>query len=62
LEIESNLFDKNLHAEVDMVIFENQDTTASGISWHALTVNSEQQQRYKEEVQRLLVLEPPSPG
>lgn len=53
---ESSLSDKDLYAEMDMLMFEGHDTTASHISWilYALTVHPEHQQRCREEVQRLL--------
>lgn len=61
---ESSLSDKDLYAEMDMLMFEGHDTTASHISWilYALTVHPEHQQRCREEVQRLLGDGPQSPN
>ena len=56
MENRSSLSDKDLHAEVDKVMFKGHETTTSGISWilYALASHPEHQQRCREEIQSLL--------
>nr|XP_044625227.1 cytochrome P450 4A12B-like [Equus asinus] len=56
MENGSSVSDADLHAEVDMFMFEGHDTIASGISWilYALVTHPEHQQRFREEIQSLL--------
>ena len=56
MESGSSLSDKDLRAEVDMFMFKDHDTTASGISWILCTLAShpKHQQRCLEKIQSLL--------
>ncbi|EHH14757.1 hypothetical protein EGK_00728 [Macaca mulatta] len=56
MENGSSLSNKDLCAEVDTFMFEDHNTTASGISWilYALATHPKHQQRCQEEIQGLL--------
>ena len=64
MENGSSLSDKDLHAEVDKVMFKGHETTTSGISWilYSLVSHPVHQQRCQKRSRASWGMAPPSPG